>query len=442
VPSLSTLEVPSRHDPLPDTVSSVAPISKRKRGPSMSRRSQNGSIEENGRWYVARFRKDIDGKRVLHYERIGPIDPKETGYLTAAERKNRLRELIAASGVNDPKTFVETHAAVTFSEQAEKFIAKKKSRRDSLKPATEQSWRSCLDTWLNPKVLDGIERCGLGDVLVSNIGDAEMKAAVDAMFKADKSAQTIRTYTNLAKMIVGSVKDGSGKLVPRKWDRDEIDAPKVKNQRQPKFPVAIIEALISRSGETEAMLYALLAGTGMRVGEALGLDLSNVSADRRTIHVKESLWQNQLVTPKTDAAVRNIELCQPLAEMLTEFIGQRTQGLLFCNAKGHGLAQSNILRRQLHPMLKELGCERQGFHGFRRFRVTHLRKERVLEGLLRYWIGHSTGSTTDKYEKLDKPEDAPERQKTAESVGLGYSIVRTVRKIEVAFEGGNAQIAA
>ena len=414
----------------------------------MSRRSQNGSIEENGRWYVARFCKDVDGKRVLHYERIAPIDPKEPGYLTAAERKNRLRELIAASGVNDPKTFVETHAAVAFKEQAEKFIAKKKSRRDGLKPATEQSWRSCLDTWLNPKVYEDIERCGLGDVLVSNIGDSEIKAAVDTLFKAGKSAQTIRTYTNLAKMIVGSVKDGKGQLIPRKWDRDEIEAPKVKNQRQPKFPVAIIEALITRGyveqgpPTNEAMLYALLAGTGMRVGEALELDLSNVSADRRTVHVKESLSQNQLVTPKTDAAVRNIELCQPLAEMLKEFIGHRTEGLLFCNAKGHGLAQSSILRRQLHPMLKELGCERQGFHGFRRFRVTHLRKERVIEGLLRYWIGHSTGSTTDKYEKLDKPEDAPERQKVADSVGLGFSIVRSIRKIEVAFEGGNAQIAA
>jgi integrase len=431
--------VPFQHDPLPDILPSVAPISKRKRGPSMSRRSQNGSIEENGRWYVARFRKDIDGKRVLHYERISPIDPKETGYLRAAERKNRLRELIAASGVNDPKTFVETHAAVTFSEQAEKFLAKKQSRRDPLKPATLQSWRSCLDTWLNPKVIDGIERCGLGDVLVSNIGDAEIKAAVDTLFKAEKSAQTIRTYINLAKMIVGSVKDGSGKLIPRKWDKDEIDAPKVRNQRQPIFSVPVIEALISRSGANEAMLYALLAGTGMRVGEALGLSLSNVSADRRTIHVEQSLWQNRIVTPKTEAAVRNIELCQPLTEMLIEFIGKRTEGLLFCNAKGHGLAQSNIIRRQLHPMLKKLNCEPQGFHGFRRFRVTHLRRQRVIEGLLRYWIGHSNTSITDKY---DRQENGIYRLEVAETVGLGFSIVRTVRKIEVAFEGSESRIAA
>jgi integrase len=263
------------------------------------------------------------------------------------------------------------------------------------------------------------------------------------MFAAGRSAQTIRTYTTLAKMIIGSVKDAKGQLIPRKWDRDEIDAPAIKKQRQPVFPAATISALIERSSGAERMLYALLAGTGMRVGEALGLNVSNVAPDCRSISVKKSLWQNRIVTPKTEAATRTIELCEPLADMLREFIGTRTQGLLFQNRSGRGLAQSNDIRRHLHPLLRELGCELQGFHGFRRFRVTHLRLQRLPEGLIRYWIGHSGKTVTDKY---DKQEDANIRLESANKVGLGFeirpSVVRIVRKIESAVEGRNAQIAA
>jgi integrase len=259
------------------------------------------------------------------------------------------------------------------------------------------------------------------------------------MFAAGRSAQTIRTYVTLAKMIIGSVKDSRGQLIPRKWDRDEIDAPAIKKQRQPMFSATAIAAIVERSSGPEQMLYALLAGTGMRVGEALGLDLSNVSADCRTISVKESLWQNQIVTPKTDAALRTIELCEPLADMLREFIGNRTQGLLFQNRSGRGLAQSNVVRRHLHPILKELGIEKQGFHGFRRFRVSHLRLQRIPEGLIRYWIGHSGKTVTDKY---DKQEDANYRLQVADQVGLGFSVVRNVRNSESAVEGRESQIAA
>jgi integrase len=136
-----------------------------------------------------------------------------------------------------------------------------------------QSWESCLKEWLY--------KTPWADWLVSDIGDAQLKSFVDTMFAAGRSAQTIRTYTTLAKMIIGSAKDARGQLIPRKWDRDEIDAPAIKKQRPPVFPAATITALIERSSGPERMLYALLAGAGMRVGEALGLNVSNIAADYR-----------------------------------------------------------------------------------------------------------------------------------------------------------------
>jgi hypothetical protein len=40
--------------------------------------------------------------------------------------------------------------------------------------------------------------------------------------------------------------------------------------------------------------------------------------------------------------------------MLKEFVGDRTTGFVFRNAEGKPLAQSNVLRRSLHPVLASL----------------------------------------------------------------------------------------
>jgi hypothetical protein len=93
---------------------------------------------------------------------------------------------------------------------------------------------------------------------------------------------------------------------------------------------------------------------------------------------------------------------------------------IFPNENGGALHQSDVLPRSLHPILKELGLNKQGFHGFRRFRITHLRKQRVPENLLRFWIGHANQNVTHRYDQVRT--DIEFRRSTAASVGLGFDI--------------------
>jgi len=67
-----------------------------------------------------------------------------------------------------------------------------------------------------------------------------------------------------------------------------------------------------------------------------------------------------------------------------------------------------------------MGREKSGFHGFRRFRITHLRKQRVMEVLLRIWVGHSTHGITDNYTVESIKADVEFRSLTAEQSGLGF----------------------
>ena len=82
----------------------------------------------------------------------------------------------------------------------------------------------------------------------------------------------------------------------------------------------------------------------------------------------------------------------------------------------------------LYPILEEAGIGQAGFHAFRRFRITHLRKNRAPEDLIRYWLGHGDKSVTDGYSFLK--EDAVYRKMVAESMGIGFNIPPIVQKVQ------------
>lgn len=58
------------------------------------------------------------------------------------------------------------------------------------------------------------------------------------------------------------------------------------------FPTARLrKAIVENVFGQERALYALLAGTGIRIGEALGLEMKHLSADCRTITIEQSCWE-------------------------------------------------------------------------------------------------------------------------------------------------------
>jgi len=126
--------------------------------------------------------------------------------------------------------------------------------------------------------------------------------------------------------------------------------------------------------------------------------------------------------------IRNIT--NSLAELRHDHLNARCTGFVFRTTAGTPLARSNVLRRSLHKILGEMGREKCGFHAFRRYRVTHLRKQRVPEDLLRFWIGHADGSVTDGYSKVK--EDVEFRKFTAEKAGLGFHMPTVAPKLPVA----------
>jgi integrase len=242
------------------------------------------------------------------------------------------------------------------------------------------------------------------------------------MDEARLSAQSIVTYTNLVKLVVASALDEDGEqLFPRKWSNEFIDLPVIENQYQPAFTVENVPSILEKAKGPYQVLYALLAGTGLRIGEAFGLEIKHLSSDCRTITVEQSCFGCSVQKPKTKNAYRQVDLCTPLAGLLKSLVGNRQSGFVFANHAGHPLSQTNVLRRSLHPILKELGVNRTGFHAFRRFRNTFLRNYTACpDGLRRFWLGWGDEGMSGHYDKIC--EDSAFRREVAEKVAVGFAV--------------------
>ena len=329
---------------------------------------------------------------------------------TPSIAKQKLREHLEATGVNSKQSFIEnTSPATTFRAQAERWIAAMPTRRRKpVKPATIRGWRHALDKWLLPN---------LGDKLLSEVSNAALRSLVEQMAAGGLSAQSIISYSRVVKMVVASaVNDNGDQLYPRQWNHDFVGIPVLDptSQRRPTVTASQVETILGSVKEKYFVLFALLAGSGLRIGEALGLKTTDFTDDCTVIHVQRSVWYSQEQTPKTANAIRLVDLAEPLAKLLRDYTTGKS-GYVFGTRDGKPLLQRNVLR-----VLHNTGFK-VGQHAFRRFRSAVLRKARVPEDLLKFWLGHAR-NLTDTYASQLR-EDVAFRQHWAECAGIGFSVV-------------------
>ena len=172
---------------------------------------------------------------------------------------------------------------------------------------------------------------------------------------------------------------------------------------------AEVSDTINGATERFAVLFALLAGSGLRAGEALALKATDFTPDFRVLRVTRSIWHGREQDPKTPAAIREIDIAEPLAAMLKVY-AMGKGGYLFATKSGRPIAQRNVNR-----------AAGVGLHAFRRFRTETLRRARVPEDLIGLWLGHAPKSVTDLYAN-GLQHDLVWRREWCDRVGLGFSI--------------------
>jgi len=289
---------------------------------------------------------------------------------------------------------------MTFQEQSEEWIAGLAARKKSpVKPSSLIQFR-CFLRKLNPLI---------GGLPLEEINNRTLRELVG---KLRGSPKTIQCQLGVVKAVVASVLDEDGQPVyDRKWNSDFIDAPQVSKQNQPAFTSEQIADILKRANGT-ALFCKVAAGSGMRVGELLALDAKDFNG--RTLKVDKNLSQHgDIGTPKTSNGFREVDLSVNLAGELSEYMRGRTKGFLFTEPRTYSTALNS-----LHTVLDDLKIPHTGYHAFRRYRITHLGKNKVPNELVRFWVGHAKPDVTARYDAVHK--DVEFRLAEAERVKEGF----------------------
>jgi integrase len=121
-------------------------------------------------------------------------------------------------------------------------------------------------------------------------------------------------------------------------------------------PLALVNGHPTRYAEPLVATFLL---TGGRVAEVLGLEVDDVSFDRKTVTFRPNAWRRL----KTKRSHRTVPLWPQLEEILRTYLSERTAQEVLYNRPTHRLlfpAEDGGMRRDIRGLLDRLG-ERAGW---------------------------------------------------------------------------------
>jgi len=367
-----------------DKLSQSTPNRKRKRKSMSFRSGQSGTVVRKGQMWHGRYYVDIPGEESRRRTSM-PLGSASTMNKTEAKRK--LRTILQGMGLNDDTHLerVESEAVVkTFASEAAWW---KENRLSMFKPSCQETMGSHLDKYLIPR-FGSLPNTAIDERRVQEfISDLSRKEHVWPNGVSRKlSPKTIRN-------VVGVLKQILGKKVCGDWELRFPENPE-KEQRclSPDEMRRVVNAV---DGQWKA-LFATLAGTGMRCGEAFGLHVEDVDMKTGRIHIRRSVWNGQEGSVKTKRGYRVVNIEPALVEILASHLAGRTSGRVFATRNGTPFCKGNV-RRKLNQILNSLNLGPAGLHAFRHGRVSVLQAMGVPSDLVKEWVGHSNLQTTSLY---------------------------------------------
>ena len=261
------------------------------------------------------------------------------------------------------------------------------------KPSCQEAMGSHLDKYLLPR---------FGTLPIAAIDERRVQEFItDLRHRKHKwpngvsrrlSPKTIRNIIGVLKMI----------LREKVWRDWNLTMPKEEVREQRWFTPSEMSQIINVATSQWKVLFATLAGTGMRCGEAFGLHVEDVNLAKGKITIKRGVWNGEEVSPKSKNGRREVNIEPALVQMLAGHLGDRKSGRVFATRSGTPFCKSNV-RRKLNQILSKLNLPPAGLHAFRHGRVSMLRASGTPDELVKDWVGHSSlnsrrdGDVTSRY---------------------------------------------
>jgi integrase len=153
-----------------------------------------------------------------------------------------------------------------------------------------------------------------------------------------------------------------------------------------------LAAFIEAVPEGHRLFFRLMAETGLRVSEAIGLNVGDVAFGTPTrVQVRRQCYRGTMDRLKTRNARRDVPVSADLARSLWPACANReADAPLFATRTGTRVSDTNLRRRVLNPAAQAAGVPWAGFHSLRHTCASRLLAEggKNIAQVAR-WLGHA-----------------------------------------------------
>ncbi len=332
-------------------------------------------------WEVDLALRLPDGTRIR--ERVkSPVSGKSASLRWAQARE----AVILAQHGRQPKTN-EVRKVPTLAEFKPRFV-EGHVKANRLKPSSAEAYESIFRTHLLPKFgkvrLDAIGNEGVQRLKGELVGDG----------MANKSINNV--LTALSVTLKHAVDWGVIDAMPcrirlLKWSLVEVPFYDFSDYRR------LVEG--ARAVDPRIELLVLLGGdAGLRRGEAIALEWTDVDFRRHTFHVQRSSWNGHVTLPK-GGRTRRVPLTERLEEALRShrhLVGPR---VLYCD---DGTSPTNKeVRLWMEKAQRRAGLPANGgYHILRHTFCSHLAMQGATVKAIQELAGHQELTTTQRYMHL------------------------------------------
>lgn len=331
-----------------------------------------------GTVYKIRYRVPAAGGKFKHR--------KETLYGLNGKKAARavLNERLQQAGNMNPEA-----ADLTLRSFAETYW-KSYLDRKQVKPSTMKGYQSVLAKHIYP---------ALGGLGLTAIAPINVEELLQSKAKKGYSPKTMRNIVVLLQGIFHLAEDND--LIAKSPIRDR-HKPICRNTEKPAWSREQVRSILEEVPDAFRCLFTCIALTGVRLGELLALQWKHIDLQSKRLRIEQSLWNGQIVSPKTPWSVRPIPLGDFLAQLL-EYHRQISlftspDDFVFCR-KDEASLNPDVLRKDvLYPTLDRLNIPRpkgaSGFHAFRHSAASLINAETGNLKLTQKFLGHSDVNTT------------------------------------------------
>lgn len=317
------------------------------------------------------------------------------------------RDAIAAR--DDAQAKLGRRRATSDSSVAEYAAIWRRHKEPTIRVTTAALYSTRIDLYVLPQI---------GMLPLRRVTPADIQKSIDSV--QDRTAYTTRQVYNLLRQIFESA-TAEGLIDSNPAIAASVRVPKKPDVKaQPLHEDAIRRFLhVAHSDRLEA-LWLLLLQTGMRRGEALGLDLEDVrlSADggaggqvtvRRALHWFRKPGDEHggfiFLPPKTKRGYRTLDIAPIVAEALQRWFKRREEervamgerwtesGVAFCARRGGPLQPAEVTRR-FHKLLIKADVRRVKLHILRHTAASIMLRDGADIKTVQQILGHANAMTT------------------------------------------------